>query len=58
MKGLWKSKLGGGSKYRKQAKKKIKSFENSAVKKYISNKNWDEVLDYRGMKSTVTWDMH
>ena len=46
-----------GSKHRKDAVTHIKAIERMAVRNYISNENWDEVLDYRGMKRTVDWDM-
>ncbi len=47
----------GGSKHRRNARKDVKRVENHAVSQYISKGDWDVVLDYRGMRSTVSWDM-
>lgn len=47
-----------GSKHRKRVRKDIKRVENAAVSKWIKKGDWEEVLDYRGIKKTVSWDMY
>lgn len=47
-----------GSTLRAFCRKIIKQGERTAVRKYISQQDWDKPIDYRGMKTTVSYDCH